>query len=229
MNMTPLWCAASMALACPCTQSHTSLLRLWPPWWPLTSGPVWWVALTLSASKEWQPSLPRCPPRPLQAPAPNCTTCRRRPSPSASRMLDCRSNSPRSHTSPSSRRRPGATNPLALTRPAAPLPPRPRSPPPRLTALSLRPTAWHQRSRSAAAPAQELSSTPRAQRGGRPPFRKMAAPRRLLSASSKNRRSWTRCILMMVSENVFIIQTYAKKNFLIQCMEKIKLRTSPTP
>lgn len=214
MSMTPLWCAANMAPACPCTQSHTSLLRLWPPWWLLTSGPVWWAGLIQSASRDWQPSPPRCLPRPLRAPAPNCTTCRRRPSPSASQVLDCRSSSPRSHTSPSSRRRPGATNLQALAWPAAPRPPRPHSPPPQLTPHSLRPTAWHQRSRSAAAPAQELSSTPRGRRGGgRPPFRKMAAHRRLLLASSRNHRSWTRCILMMVSQKCFLLSRLTDELF----------------
>lgn len=201
MTTMPLWCAASMVPVCPCTQSRSSPLRLWPPWWPLTSGPVWWAGFTLSASKDCHPNPLLRPPCPLRAPAPNCTTCRHHLSPSAS-PLARRSNSPPSHMSPSFRRRPGAIKPQALTRPAAPRPPQPPSPQPQLKHLSLPPTAWPQRSRSAAAPVQELSSNPKGQRGGRPPFRRTAARPQLLSASSKNRRSWTRYILMMVSDNI---------------------------
>lgn len=198
MTMMLLWCAPNMALACPYSQSHITPHKSWPRWWPLTSGHVLLAGLIQPASRNLQPSPP--PPH-LRAPALNSTISHPHPSQNASlraRPSNSRARSPRSRTSLSFRRLPGATSHPTSTRPAAAPPPQPRRPPARLTPPFLQLTAWHQRSRWAAAQAQPLSSTPKCRRGLALPCRRMAVPRHWLSASNKNHKSWTRCTLMMV-------------------------------
>lgn len=166
MTSTSLWCAVDTA------QSHTSQRRPWARWWPLTSDRVWWAEGSPPTSKYWPQSRPHWLPRPLKPRAPSSRTCRRLRSP---------------HTSPSSRRRQGATNPRAWIHPAALLPPQPRSRRLQTTWLSLRATAW----RSAAA-APELRGPPKVRRDG------PAVLHLWLSASNRNPRSWIRSTWTMV-------------------------------
>lgn len=164
MTLTSLWCAVSTV------QSHTSLLRSWVQWWPLTSGLAWWAP---SASKYRHQNLPHWLPCPLQAQAPNGRNCHHSP-----------------HMSPSSRRHLDVINPWALTHLAALLPPQPRRPRHQPTLLCPRATAR----RSLTAAAQEHRLIPKVSGEG------TAVHHLWLSASNRSHRSWIRCTSMMVSE-----------------------------
>lgn len=168
MTLTSLWCAVSTV------QSHTSLLRSWAQWWPLTPGLVWWVEGTPSVSKYWQQNLLHRLPRPLQAQPPSCRTCYHRHSP---------------HMSPSSRRHPGAIHPWALTHQPTLLPPQPHSLQLQMTLLSPRATAR----RLVAPVVRGLRGILKVQGKG------TAVYQLWRSISNRSHRSWIRCTSMMVS------------------------------
>lgn len=181
---TGLWSAPR----CLSTKSRTSLNKSWRPWWPLTSGLVSWAAVVslLVRPRDWLPNLPQSRLLPLPAAAPNCTTCRPRHSPSASLCHSHRL----SRMCPLSRRHRDVSLRLLCTRPPAPpRPPCPSHPPPRRP--SLRPIAWTPLSLSRAPAQWPLNRV-------KGPGTK-AAPRRSLSASNRNHRSWTRCTSTTVS------------------------------